>query len=376
MNSTHYCLGYNYEPSAECPKWMAFLQEVLPERGAQRVLQEFLGCIFMDRSKYKLECMMLLYGTGANGKSVVYEIIQDIVGYENMSSYDVSDLTRSNTKDYNLSEIDGKLVNYCSDMDYKDSSGGGFKKLISGEAVMAREIQKSPREIRDFPIMMDNVNMLPDTSDKSDGHFRRYVIVPFEVTIPKEKQDKKLRLKLREELPGILNWILEGRSRYISNNCKFSDSTLIDSIQLKYRKDQDSIFAFIQHNRLEAESEKYTKKQRLPLKDIFMAYESFCVEEGYKPHKRKSFKDYFGSRKFEIKKSNGEKLIFYCGRKVDDLMNKDWSQEQLYYSEYWMTITGDKTLEIESEEIPKEFAVEEESAPKQIEGVNIPPDFD
>jgi len=112
-------LEYEYDRTAKCPKWESFLSEVLPDKEDESVLQEYLGVIFMDRSKFKLEKMLFLVGTGSNGKSVVFETITGILGKDNVSNFDLSALTTgsgSGTNAYNIASVDGKLLNYCSDI--------------------------------------------------------------------------------------------------------------------------------------------------------------------------------------------------------------------------------------------------------------------
>jgi hypothetical protein len=93
---------------------MKYLAEVLPDLSAQNVLAEFLGYVFIKNSQLKLEKALLLYGGGANGKSVFFEIVKAILGNENLSSYSLSSLT--NETGYYRAEICNKLVNYASEI--------------------------------------------------------------------------------------------------------------------------------------------------------------------------------------------------------------------------------------------------------------------
>ena len=68
-----------------------------------------------------------MLGGGANGKSVVFETLIRILGTENVSMYDMAQLTRGKSSEANLADIDGKILNYASDLDPHDFSGGIMK---------------------------------------------------------------------------------------------------------------------------------------------------------------------------------------------------------------------------------------------------------
>lgn len=71
---------------------------------------------------------------------------------------------------------------------------------------------------------------------KSNGYFRRFLIVPFKVQIPKSEVDPKLAEKIvSTELPGIMNWMLEGRKRLITQS-GFTESSLCQKqLEEEYR---------------------------------------------------------------------------------------------------------------------------------------------
>lgn len=108
---------------------------VLPQTELQSVLAEYLGYIFFKSSSLKLEKVLLLYGTGANGKSVLFEIISALLGSESTTNFSLQSLT--DEKGYQKAMIANKLLNYASEINGK-LEASMFKKLISGEPVEAR----------------------------------------------------------------------------------------------------------------------------------------------------------------------------------------------------------------------------------------------
>lgn len=150
---------------------------------------------------------MLLYGTGANGKSVFYEVVKNLLGEINISAHSLQSLT-DNTG-YYRAMIANKLVNYASEINGKLETSV-FKQLVSGEPVEARLPYGKPFTITKYAKLIFNCNGLPRDVEQTEAYFRRFLSVPFEVTIPEAEQDKQLAQKIvSSELSGVFNWVLE-----------------------------------------------------------------------------------------------------------------------------------------------------------------------
>jgi putative DNA primase/helicase len=109
-----YQLPFAYDPEATAPTFLRFIDEVLPDPERQKVLSEFFGHLFTN---IKLEKALLCYGGGANGKSVFFEIINAMLGAENVSNYSLQSLTEE--KGYHRAMLANKLINYASEISGK-----------------------------------------------------------------------------------------------------------------------------------------------------------------------------------------------------------------------------------------------------------------
>ncbi|MBK9984493.1 MAG: hypothetical protein IPP15_19350 [Saprospiraceae bacterium] len=114
-----YQLPFAYDPTAKAPIWQGFLDVVLPDVQRQKVLAEYLGSIFIKNggSNPKLEKALILYGTGGNGKSVVYEVVSALLGFHNICFYSLQSLTNDNG--YFRAKLANKLLNYASEINGK-----------------------------------------------------------------------------------------------------------------------------------------------------------------------------------------------------------------------------------------------------------------
>lgn len=205
-------LPFEYRTSADCPKWQSFLTDVLPDKQKQNVLAEYLGYVFARH--LKLEKTLLAYGTGANGKSVVFEVTNAVFGKHNVSNFSLEALGEN----YFRAMIANKLLNYSSEISNR-LQAEKFKQLTSGEPVEARLPYGQPMILTNYARLAFNCNELPKDVEHSEAFFRRFLILPFDVTIPENKRNPNLAKEIIEtELSGVFNWILEGLKRLLNRN--------------------------------------------------------------------------------------------------------------------------------------------------------------
>lgn len=293
-----YQLPFNYDPEARAPMFIKFLNRVLPEQDLQNILSEFLGYVFINTNYLKLEKALLLYGTGANGKSVVYDIVYALLGDANVTSYSLENLT--DKSGYYRAMIAGKLVNYASEINGKLETSF-FKQLASGEPVEACIKYKDPFIITDYAKLIFNLNELPREIEHTNAYFRRLIIVPFEVTIPEPEQDKQLAKKIIEtELSGVFNWVLEGLNRLLLNK-RFTDSNRVNEAREAYKLEADSVRGFISEN-------EYTPTETggILLKIIYIEYRAYCLEDGLKPVSKPNFRKRLEAQNIKVEKTGSE----------------------------------------------------------------------
>ena len=184
-----YQLPFEYSPKAKAPLFEAYLNKVLPDPERQRVLAEYLGFVFIKHGSNALkeEKALILYGTGANGKSVFFEIVNALLGNDNVSSYSLQSLTNDNG--YFRAKLANRLVNYASEIN-GNLEASIFKQLVSGEPVEARLPYGQPFILKQYAKLIFNCNELPKDVEHTPAYFRRFLIIPFDITIPTQEQDK------------------------------------------------------------------------------------------------------------------------------------------------------------------------------------------
>lgn len=268
-----YQLPFGFDPQAKAPIFEEYLNKVLPDEELRKVIAEYIGYLFVRNQTLKLEKVLMLFGSGANGKSVMFEIVNALLGQENVSNYTLMNLTNDNG--YFRAKIANKLVNYASEINNR-LNADIFKQLASGEPVDARLPYGEPFVITNYAKLIFNTNELPKEIEHTNAFFRRFLIVPFNVIIPEAEQDKELSKKIIDnELSGVFNWVLDGLNRLLSQK-GFSKSSAIEKQVELYKIESDSVKMFLEEN-----YEKSTNS-KLYLKDIYAEYVDYCKSNGYR----------------------------------------------------------------------------------------------
>lgn len=274
-------LQFEYDREAKAPKFQAYLDRVLPDKELQDIIAEYFGYIFTRN--LKLEKALLLYGTGANGKSVLFDVMNALLGRENTANYSLSDLM----EEHNRAQIAHKLLNYGSEINAAITRDI-FKNMVSGEPIMARLKYGNSFLMERYAKLCFNCNELPKDVEQSEAYFRRFLIIPFRVTLPESEWDVELAQKIiKDELAGVFNWVLDGLKRLLKQK-KFTESETVRKMIAAYKHDSDSVACFLRDENWGPDPHEPDHTETL--KKVHLSYQSYCREAGHKPLGRNNFK--------------------------------------------------------------------------------------
>lgn len=208
--------GVSYSKGAVCPKWLKFLDEIfLGDKELIEYIQKLLG--YSLSGNISEQILVVFFGNGNNGKSLFSEIIREVFG-DYAANMDIKSLMvrSNNTGSSDIARLKGKrFVSTSENNEGSRLDEGLVKQLTGGDTVTARRLYEEEFEFIPQCTICMSTNHKPIIRGTDDGIWRRIVLIPFKYTIPQDKIDKNLKSKLMEELPGILNWILEGSKKYI-----------------------------------------------------------------------------------------------------------------------------------------------------------------
>jgi len=140
-----------------------------------------------------------------------------------------------------LGDTVGKLANIVSEVGELDRlDEGHLKAFVSGDRITIDRKYKEPICVQPTARLMLATNTPPRVSDRSQGLWRRILYLPFEVTIPTERQNPRLAEELLAELPGIFNWALLGLAR-LREQGRFTEPAACSRAVQEYRIDCDPV---------------------------------------------------------------------------------------------------------------------------------------
>ncbi len=261
-------LPISYEPEADCPIWKEKLKEKCDERWKYNVTQEMFGyCLLKDQ---RFEKAFLLYGDPRTMKSTTLYILTQLLGEKNVTAMSLQYLTEDR---HGPAFLYGNPANVCADLSSKElKSTAMFMKVVGQDSITAGK--KFEQEITFLPFtkLIFSCNVIPATRNKNMAFYRRWVILEYNIQTAEKEVDPLMREKLLDELPGILNWALEGLSKILKEN-KISYPLTDDEVKDLYEKGSDSIQSFI-YNEIDCEDDEGSLKKR----EVYKNYLEYCKE--------------------------------------------------------------------------------------------------
>jgi putative DNA primase/helicase len=233
-----------YYPWAQAPRFEKFLDEVFEpdEDRAEKKLcvLECIGYTLLSETRY--EKFIMLFGSGANGKSVLMALIAAIVGTENLAAVQPSQLENK----FQCAHLHNKLLNLVTEIpEGHKIDDARLKAITSGEMTTAEHKNKTPFNFKPFCTCWFGTNHLPHTNDFSEALFRRAILVPFNRVFAEHEQDRHLVDALKGEASGILNLALAALAGVFQRN-GFTESESMKQAAMEWRRNADQAQMFLE----------------------------------------------------------------------------------------------------------------------------------
>ena len=272
-----------YKPHARCPSFDNFLKEIfMNDNELLSWMQISLGYQLTGNTTEQV--FFSAYGTGANGKSTLYETIIDILGdyagtmeFETLLAGD-----KSNTRTLEaVGKLMGKRMIIASEVDSsKRLKESLVKQLTGGDTLTGTNLYSGTFEFKASHKINLLANHIPYTKDASYGMERRIKIIPFLRKFNAEERDINLSQKLQYEREGILAWLIRGTKRWynrveINQGKPALDSChAVDEATQNYINDNDTFGAF-----LSSCTEKNNEEMESAT-DLYAAYQNWSRDNG------------------------------------------------------------------------------------------------
>ena len=263
-------LPINYDPNVGPVKFIKFMMECLPnQKERMNVYEEFASILLRD--SIRLEKVYMYVGEGANGKSTFLNVIEFLIGKDNVSNVSIHDLIYGR---FSRASLDGKSANIFADISNDELSKIGIlKAIVSGDPINAEKKGKDPFKLKNYAKLFYSCNQLPEINEDSDAVFRRFIITEWNQQFKGEKDNKNLiyELTTEEELSGILNLLIH-KSRIILSQQRLSYDQSTDQLRIEWKERADPVQLFANQNLLKKEG--YVAKRS----EVYSRYVEYCTK--------------------------------------------------------------------------------------------------
>jgi putative DNA primase/helicase len=294
-----------FQRDARCDEWLTFVRYAMGgNKCLVRYLQKAVG--YSLCGDIREEAVFFLFGTGANGKSTFLNVVSAVAGpYAYRANAELLMLAElADRHPTEVASLQGARLVICQETEKRRRwAVQRLKEIASEPFLTARKMRQDLTTFRNTVHLWISANDKPITCDTSDAFWRRLKLIPFTVTVPKEKRDTNLTLRLCQELPGILAWALEGFRIWREEGLQ-EPPEVLRAVE-EYRHEADTLSLFLDEccDRWEGGS-----VQALPL---WEAYRAFIDARGFVGVNAKQFSLELRSRGFEPKRKNS--AIYYWG---------------------------------------------------------------
>lgn len=307
-----------FDPKARCPRWLAFLDRVLASDTERiRFVQRAIGYTLTAFTTE--QCLFFCYGTGKNGKTVFLRVLQALLGkgeYARTASFSAFLEQRSGAIPNDIAALAGaRLVVASEPNEGQRFNESVLKALTGGDVISARFMRAEWFEFEPRFKLWLMANHKPAVRGTDEGIWRRMRVIPFTVQIPERERDRQLEGKLLEELPGILNWALEGCLAWQAEG--LPEPAAVRLATEEYRRESDVLGAF-----LDARCELGSGFS-VGATELYTAYREWALSGGEHVVSQTLFGRQLGERNLEKKRQGSG--VYYFGLHVHGVHGREGS---------------------------------------------------
>lgn len=265
----------DYDPDAYSPELDHMLDKVFcHDKDVRKLFEEMVGYTLMRHLRYQKGFMF--YGSGANGKSTILDLIKAFLGHGNYVSIDLDDLTKGR---FNAAELENKLANIGDDLNNtRIENTGDLKRILAGNSMQVERKSERPFQLEHYATQIFSANTIPRTSDTTFGFYRRWCFIPLNATFTKDDADFDPAIKDKITTPTALSYLfnlaLIGARRLMQNN-GFTEPAIVAEALKQYQTENNHILTWI----YEAEIDLATITTKLR-SELYSLYKDWCMNNG------------------------------------------------------------------------------------------------
>ena len=238
-----------YDPSAYCADLDKMLNRVfLGDREVINLFEEMVGYCLIKHGRYAK--MFLFTGKGSNGKSTIIDLVKTFLGESNYSALSLETVTAQ----FKTAELENMLANIGDDIDnvvIKDT--GTLKKISAGNTITVEHKGERPFKLTPYATHIYSANEIPRSFDKTDGFYRRWMVIPFNAKFSADDEDFDPMIFDKITTPTALSYLLNlgirGAQRLIRTGHFTEPQSVKDALEA-YKADNSTVLSWIEDKEL------------------------------------------------------------------------------------------------------------------------------
>lgn len=302
-----------YDPAAPCPLFLQFMDEAsCGDPKWVEFMQRELGYTLSGRVSE--EKLFFWLGKGANGKSVLANILRHIFGTYAVTvppAFMMQNRRDGGGATPELAMLAGSRLALANEIEAGSRlSAQTVKVAVSTEHITARHLYGAPFTFAPTHKLLIRGNHRPIVTDDDEGIWRRIVLIPFELDVPTHARDPGLEARLLTEAPGILRWMVEGFTKWQRDGLMIPKR--VADASRAYRRESDLFMQWVA-DQCETGPPAFTVAQ----KRAYSSYRFWCSEQGLRQFSKASFTRGLLERGFaEGREGGGMRQHLYTGLKL------------------------------------------------------------
>lgn len=273
------------------PRWNQFLTDTFGEGDKGREMIDFLHLLlgYSITGDVGAQVLPFLWGKGANGKSVLLDVMIQIMGdYADAAPpgflMDKGAFAEHSTE---LTELHGRRIFVCSELKPNDKFDEARVKLLTGgDKIKARRMRQDYFSFTPTHKLWLLGNHRPEVGTGGHAFWRRIRLIPFEHVVPANRKIDNLAAELvQDEGPGILTWLIQGAIRYLATRDPLAGPSSVRAATAAYETTEDHIGRFLVERCVRDISADLRVEQGL----LYASYGAWCHGEGIRPDTARAF---------------------------------------------------------------------------------------